>query len=115
MDLTQVNPLTIDGPLTGGGGNPLTISANGITAPYIDDDAVEARHLAAASVTAANGALDANSVVDPNIVSVGINKVTYGTSIFAGDVILSRGPSLPVIVLSNIGMFFLVKRTLRQA
>jgi hypothetical protein len=57
------------------------------------------------AITAANGALAANSVVDPKIVSVGINKVTYGVSVFAGDVVLSRGVGLPVIVLQNTGIF----------
>jgi hypothetical protein len=48
--------------------------------------------------------LENASVIDSNVVSVGINKVTYGTSIFAGDVVLSRGISLPVIVLSNTAL-----------
>src|ERR1019366_6016526 len=50
-------------------------------------------------------ALAANAVVDTNILSVGISKVTYGTSGFAGDVILSRGISQPVIVLQNSGLY----------
>ncbi len=70
----------------------------------IADAAIDSTKMAANAVTAANNALAANSVVDTNVVSVGINKVTYGTSIFAGDVVLSRGVSLPVVVLSNTGL-----------
>jgi hypothetical protein len=70
----------------------------------IASDAIQATNMAANAITAANGALAASSVVDSKMVSVGINKVTYGTSIFAGDVVLSRGVSLPVIDLSNTAL-----------
>lgn len=104
LDIRAANPATITGPLTGGNGLPLTVTAKGITDPYLGDAAVTARAMAANSVTAANSALAANSVVDANITSLTIAKVTYGTSIFAGDVIMSRGPSKPVIVLNNAGI-----------
>lgn len=52
-----------------------------------------------------NQGLEIASVTDSKIVSMGFNKVTYGTSVFAGDVVLSRGVSLPVMVLSNTGLY----------
>jgi hypothetical protein len=104
LDVRAANPATIALPLTGGNGLPLTVSAGGITTPYLGNASVTAAQMAANSITAANNALAANSVVDPKIVSLGINKVTYGTSVFAGDVILSRGIGLPVIVLANTGI-----------
>jgi hypothetical protein len=104
LDVRAANPATIQLPLTGGNGLPLTVAAGEITTPYLGQASVTANQMAQDAITAANGALAANSVVDPNIVSLGINKVTYGTSVFAGDVVLSRGVSLPVMVLRNTGI-----------
>jgi hypothetical protein len=83
--------------------DPLTAVGDAIT---VANAKITHDHLAAGAVTAANAALAANAVIDSNVVSVGINKVTYGTTIFAGDVVLSRGISLPVIVLQNSGAYF---------
>jgi hypothetical protein len=112
LNLTAANPATITAPLTGGNGLPLTIPAynpgtgtGGIGAGYLGPQSVQAVNMAQNSITAANQALAASSVVDPNIVTLGINKVTYGVSVFAGDVVLSRGIGLPVIVLQNTGIF----------
>jgi hypothetical protein len=112
LDIRAANPATITLPLTGGNGQPLTIppynpatGTGGINGNFLADQSVMANHMHTDAITAANGALAANSVVDPKIVSVGINKVTYGVSIFAGDVVLSRGVGLPVIVLKNDGIY----------
>ncbi len=105
FDMRAANPATITLPLTGGNGQPLGIPPGGIGGDYLGPQSVHAINMAKDSITAANQALAANSVVDPNLVSMSISKVTYGTSIFAGDVILSRGPNLPVIVLQNSGIF----------
>jgi hypothetical protein len=112
LDFRAANPATITAPLTGGNGQPLTIppydagsGTGGIGVGYLGPQSVHAINMAKDSITAANQALAASSVVDPNLVSMGINKVTYGTSIFAGDVVLSRGISLPVIILKNTGIF----------
>ena len=43
-------------------------------------------------------------MVDGNVNDVNISKVTAGTQIFTGDLILSRGISLPSIDLSNQGI-----------
>jgi hypothetical protein len=113
LDIRAANPATISLPLVGGGGQPVTLpvynpaTGNGGLGPgYLGPQSVQALNMAQNSITAANKALAASSVVDPNIVNVGINKVTYGTSVFAGDVVLSRGISLPVIILQNSGIFF---------
>ncbi len=105
LDLRAANPATISLPLTGGNGQPLAIPPGGIDGTYLGPQSVRAINMAKDSITAANQALAAGSVVDPNIVSMGINKVTYGTSVFAGDVVLSRGVGLPVVVLQNTGIF----------
>ena len=104
-DLTTVNPLSLSGPLSGGNGAPVTVSPGSISSGYLAAAAVQATNMAANAITAANGALAASSVVDSKIVSVGMNKVTYGTSIFAGDVVMSRGLNLPVVVLNNVGLY----------
>jgi hypothetical protein len=104
LDIRAANPNTITLPLTGGNGQPLTVSANGITSGYIGPAAVTAANMAANSVTAANAALAANSVVNVNVHDVSVQKFTAGTCIFTGDVILSRGVGLPVIVLQNTGL-----------
>lgn len=104
LDLTQTNPTTIGGPLSGGAGAPITVSPGAITGAYIGDDAILAQHMHEDSITAANKALAVNAVVDSNIGDVGINKVTYGTSVF-WDVVISRGISKPVVVIQNTGMF----------
>jgi hypothetical protein len=66
---------------------------------------VYANAMAANAVTAANGALAANAVVDSNVANVGVAKLIYGTTIFAGDVYLSRGSGNPVIALTNAGLY----------
>lgn len=113
LDIRAANPATISLPLVGGGGQPVTLpvynpaTGNGGLGPgYLGPQSVQALNMAQDSITAANKALAASSVVDPNIISLGINKVTYGTSVFAGDVVLSRGVSLPVMILQNSGIFF---------
>lgn len=93
---------------TGAGMGPdglggVKIIPGGVSPTELAAAAVTASKMAANAITAANAALAASSVVDSNVVTVGFNKVTYGTSIFAGDVILSRGVSQPVIVLANSG------------
>jgi hypothetical protein len=108
LDIRAANPATIVAPLTGGNGQPLTVppfdsgtGTGGFGPAYIADQAIHSNHMHAAAITVANDALAAGSVVDPKIVTVGINKVTYGTSVFAGDVVLTRGPNQAVIYLKN--------------
>ncbi len=71
----------------------------------LKDATVTANAMAQNAITAANGALAANAVVDNNIASVGVTKLVYGTTIFAGDVYLSRGTGFPVISLLNTGIY----------
>lgn len=105
LDIRAANPATITAPLTGGNGLPLTVEPGAIGSAYLADDSVQARHMATDAITAANGALAAGAVVDVKVHDVSINKVTYGVSVFAGDVVLSRGIGLPVIVLQNAGIY----------
>jgi hypothetical protein len=105
LSMLAANPATIALPLKGGNGQPMTVEPGAITGDYLGPQSVQAINMAKDAITAANQALAAGSVVDPNIHDVGINKVTYGTSVFAGDVVLSRGIGLPVIVLQNTGIF----------
>lgn len=105
LDIRAANPETISLPLKGGDGHPLTVEPGSIGSTYLADDAVEARNMAANAITAANGALAAGAVVDINVHDVSIARVTYGTAIFAGDVVMSRGLGLPVIVLKNSGIY----------
>jgi hypothetical protein len=101
LDIRAANPATITLPLTGGNGQPLTVQPGAISTTYLGDQSVHANNMAAAAITVANDALAAESVIDPKIKTVGINKVTYGTSIFAGDVVLTRGVGQPVIYLKS--------------
>jgi hypothetical protein len=105
LDLRYANPNTISGPLSGGAGNVITIRPSDITGTYLADDAILARHMSANSITAADGALAANAVVDGNINDVNVSKLIAGTKIFTGDVILSRGSAKPVILLQNAGIY----------
>lgn len=112
LDIRAANPNTIALPLVGGNGQPLTVDAynpgtgtGGIGAGYLGPQAVQAVNMAQDSITAANKALAANSVVNGNINDVSVAKFTAGTSIFTGDVVLSRGPGKPVIVLQNDGIY----------
>jgi hypothetical protein len=104
LDLTVSNPATISLPLTGGNGLPLTVSSGGITGSYLGPQSVTSTKMAQDAITAANGALAANAVVDSNVHDVSIAKFTAGTNVFSGDVILSRGISLPVLMLQNTGI-----------
>lgn len=102
LNLAVANPASISLPLIGGNGLPLTIGPGEISNAYLGNQVVHANNMAANAITVANDALAAASVVDPKIVSLGINKVTYGTSVFAGDVVLSRGLGQPIIYLKNV-------------
>jgi len=100
------------GALSNAADGSVVISAHGITDAYIGSQQVLARAMAANAVTAANAALAAGAVVDASVSAPGgagtginISKLVAGTNIFTGDVILSRGISLPVIVLNNSGLF----------
>lgn len=101
LDIRAANPATIVLPLTGGNGQPLTVEPGSIGSSYLGPQSVQAVNMAAGAITVANDALAAEVVIDPKIKSVGINKVTYGTSVFAGDVVLSRGIGSPIIYLKN--------------
>ncbi len=112
LDVRAANPATIKLPLVGGNGLPLTVDSynpatgtGGIGSAYLGKQSVQAINMAQNSITAANGAIAASAVVDPNIVTLGINKVTYGVSVFAGDVVLSRGLGNPVVMLRNTGFY----------
>jgi hypothetical protein len=83
----------------------LALQLASITNAYLGIAAVQAGNMAASSVTAANAAIAANTIVDGQVISVGVPKLLSGTNIFTGDVILSRGTGNPVIDLSNTGMF----------
>jgi hypothetical protein len=104
LNLSLANPASITGPLTGGNGQPLTILPGAIEGTYIKDDAILAQHMHEDSITAANKALAANSIVDLNVNDVNVSKLIAGTNIFTGDVILSRGSAKPVIILQNSGI-----------
>jgi hypothetical protein len=99
LDIRAANPATIALPLTGGNGLPLTVGPGEISNSYLGNQSVQANNMAAGAITVANDALAAEVVIDPKIKTVGINKVTYGTSVFAGDVVLTRGIGQPVIYL----------------
>ena len=103
LDLRYANPNTIGDGLKGGGGTVIDIDGTAIST-YIPDDAILARHMHEDSITAANKALAANSIVDNNVSDVNISKLIFGTNIFTGDVILSRGSTKPVILLQNSGI-----------
>jgi hypothetical protein len=103
LDLRYANPNTIGAGLQGGGGTVIDIDGAAIST-YIPDDAILARHMHEDSITAANKALAANSIVDANVIDVGVAKLISGTNIFTGDVILSRGSTKPVIILQNSGI-----------
>jgi hypothetical protein len=105
FDMRAANPNTIELPLTGGNGLPMTVAPNSISGAYLGPQSVAAVNMAQNAITAANQALAAGAVVDSKVHDVSINKVTYGTTVFAGDVVLSRGLGLPVIVLQNTGIF----------
>jgi hypothetical protein len=85
--------------------NQLIVNPGGITTPLLHNQAVDAAKMGVAAITAANLALDANSVVDANVQSVGVAKLIAGSVIFTGNVALSRGSGNPVIELDNTGMF----------
>ena len=80
---------------------PTTVTTSGV----VTLDTSGAVTLAAGAITAASNVLGALAVVDSNISTVGMNKVTYGISIFAGDVILARGYNLPAVSLTNGGIY----------
>ena len=101
LDIRAANPATITLPLTGGNGQPLTVEPGTIGSSYLADGSVTDTKMAAGAITVLNDALAAEVVIDPKIKTVGINKVTYGTSVFAGDVVLSRGIGSPIIYLKN--------------
>lgn len=85
--------------------NQIALALLGVSTAYLAAAAVDATKMAANAVTAANGALAANAVVDNNVANVGVAKLIAGTTIFTGDVFLSRGSGNPVIALQNTGMF----------
>jgi hypothetical protein len=121
LDLTQAAVYGLGDGMTGGAGLPvkpnltdpltltiskqITLAQKGVSTQYIADAANTARTMAANAVTQANSALAANSVVDANINDVGVPKLTAGTQIFTGDVVLSRGSTRPVVVLGSGGLY----------
>jgi len=78
----------------------LMLSAQADGHAILANQAVAANNMAAAAITYGNAALGALAVVDANMYSVAMNKVTYGTSIFAGPVVLCRGNNYPLIYLN---------------
>ena len=110
LDLQTINPYTMGDGLTGGGGVKPTVKGTGaivVSSAGVDVAAasIDATRMQANAITAANNALAANSVVDSNVYSVGVNKLIYGTVIFTGNVVMSRGSAQPAIDLENTGMF----------
>jgi hypothetical protein len=93
----------LDTPLTFLAGK-ITVAAQGISSAYLGAQAVQASNMAANAITLANGAIAANTVVDNNIIDVGVAKLIHGTKIFTGDVFLSRGSAAPIMALANTGI-----------
>jgi hypothetical protein len=111
IDLTLAAGYSIGAPLTGGGGQPITIPpynpvtlAGGIPAGYLGPASVQAINMAQSSITTANKALAAQVVADGNVSDVSVAKFTAGTCVFTGDVFLSRGTNNPIMALQNTGI-----------
>jgi hypothetical protein len=86
-------------------GDAISMVPGAIDDSFLADGAVHANHLAAAAVIL--GKLAAAAVEDVNVIDVGVTKLLHGTKIFTGNVFLSRGPSQPVLALTNsaLGLF----------
>lgn len=97
LDLSQTNLNTV--------GNNFAIVGDQFVLANLSGQTVNATNMAADAITAANGALAADAVVDSNIASVNVSKLISGTVIFTGTVYLSQGSSAPVIELANTGIF----------
>lgn len=104
VDAGLTNPATLAANLSVIAGQ-LSVAPKGITEAFMGDQSVHALQMAANAVTLANGALSANTVVDANVIDVGVTKLIHGTRIFTGDVIFSRGSAQPVMALQNTGLF----------